>query len=358
MTPVTESRMGVLDALKALACVLIVWHHLAFYWPMSSVARPLAPEVIDWLRLHARMAVQVFLVVSGFLLARSMAPGAAPQAPWLALVGRRYARLLVPYAAALVLTILVAEAVRAAGGHPAAPDDPTWMQLLAHLLMLQDVLGEESLSAGIWYVAIDLQLFALAAGLCAVAGGRHPRLLVAAVLALTAASLLVCNRHARLDVTALYFFGAYGMGMLAGWAARSDRPWAWWGGLALLGLMALAVDWRGRIAVAWLTSLGLGAVPISGAMSWQAPRWVAWLARISYPVFLVHFSVLLAVGALWARWFPNGPWANALGMLLAFGLSLWAGAALHRLERNLVRPRVAVGWQVAVLAAGMLAMGL
>ena len=348
-------RLGPVDALKALACVLIVWHHLAFYGPMSDVLQPWAPGLVAWFSNDARMAVQVFLVVSGFLLAQGMAPGGAPATPWLLLVARRYVRLLVPYAAALVLTLIVAEVVRAGADHPAVPAEPTWTQLLAHLLLLQDLLGQEALSAGVWYVAIDLQLYALATGLGALAAGR-PRLLVGAVVALTAASLLACNRDVRLDTTALYFFGAYGLGLLAGWAAASPRPMMWVAGIAALGALALALDWRGRIAVAWVCALALAVLQIAGGMAWRAPRWLGGLASISYPVFLVHFSVLLAIGAAWGRWFPEGVMTNAAGLVLAFGLSLAAGAALHRLERGRRRPRTALGWQLAVLAAGWVAM--
>lgn len=349
-----NDRLGPVDALKALACVLIVWHHLAFYGPMSDLARPLAPAVVDWLFAYGRMAVQVFLVVSGFLLARSMGPGRAPSAPWAEQVGRRYLRLLVPYAAALVLAILVADLVRNSVGHPDAPATPTWAQLLAHLLMVQDLVGEEALSAGVWYVAIDLQLFALAALLCRLPG----RAAVWSVALLTAASLLWANLSERMDTTALYFFGAYGMGLLAAWSARSARPWTGLAAVAALGAVALALDWRDRIAVAWVSALALGVLQAAGAMAWQPPQWVAWLARISYPVFLVHFSVLLAVGALWGWLWPEGAAVHALGMLVAFALSLAAGAGLHRLEQGLVRPRVALGWQLAVLAAGLVAMGI
>lgn len=347
-----SDRLGPVDALKALACVLIVWHHLAFYGPMSDLARPLAPALLDWLSTYGRMAVQVFLVVSGFLLARGMGPGCAPSRPWPEQVGRRYLRLLVPYAAALVLTILVADAVRASVGHPEAPATPTWSQLLAHLLLVQDLLGEESLSAGVWYVAIDLQLFALAALLCRLPGTAA----VAAVAAMTAASLFWCNLDRRFDVTALYFFGAYGLGLLSAWSARAARPWAWLAAVAALGGLALALGWRDRIAVAWACALALGVLQASGAMAWQAPRWVQALARISYPVFLVHFAVLLAVGALWRWLWPAGAMVHALGMVLVFGLSLLIGAALQRLEQRVARPSTALGWQVAVLAAGMLAI--
>jgi peptidoglycan/LPS O-acetylase OafA/YrhL len=347
-----NDRLGPVDALKAFACVLIVWHHLAFYGPMSDLARPLAPALVDWLFAYGRMAVQVFLVVSGFLLARSMGPGRAPSTPWTEQVGRRYLRLLVPYAAALVLAILVADLVRNSVGHPDAPATPTWAQLLAHLLMLQDLVGEEALSAGVWYVAIDLQLFALATLLCRLPGAAA----VAAVAALTAVSLFWCNLDPRFDATALYFFGAYGLGLLSGWSARSVRPWAGLATVAVLGSLALVLGWRDRIAVAWACALALGVLQATGAMEWPAPRWIAWLSGVSYPVFLVHFPVLLAVGALWHWLWPQGAVQHALGMVLVFALSLLAGAGLHRLEQRIVRPRNALGWQVAVLAAGMLAM--
>lgn len=67
------------DLLKAAACQFIVLHHLCFYGPMADHARPLAPALIDWLADPARMAVQVFLVVAGFLAAQSLS---RPQARW------------------------------------------------------------------------------------------------------------------------------------------------------------------------------------------------------------------------------------------------------------------------------------
>lgn len=65
-------RLPFIDALKALASQLIVLHHLAFYGPMSDYARSLAPETMSWFYSNARIAVQVFLVVGGFLAAQSL----------------------------------------------------------------------------------------------------------------------------------------------------------------------------------------------------------------------------------------------------------------------------------------------
>lgn len=69
-----SSRLPLLDTAKGLACAAIVAHHLAFYGPMSDIAQPLAPDLMAWLYDYARMAVQIFLVLGGYLAAASLAP--------------------------------------------------------------------------------------------------------------------------------------------------------------------------------------------------------------------------------------------------------------------------------------------
>ncbi|MDP1357437.1 hypothetical protein, partial [Klebsiella pneumoniae] len=88
-------------------------------------------------------------------------------------------------------------------------------QLVAHALLLHDVLGYEALTVGAWYVAIDLQLFALLVGLMWLArrGWRHPSRLVVGPLLVGAAMLasaFVFNRQPGLDAFGPYFFVSYG----------------------------------------------------------------------------------------------------------------------------------------------------
>ena len=102
------SRTPLIDVAKGLACVMIVWHHLAFYGPMSDIAQPLAPQLVAWLYDHGRMAVQVFLVLGGYLATASLAPqGVARFDRAGAAVAKRFVRLVVPYAVALLFTVLV-----------------------------------------------------------------------------------------------------------------------------------------------------------------------------------------------------------------------------------------------------------
>ena len=69
-----RSQFGLINLMKAGAAQLIVLHHLAFYGPMSDHVRPMWPSLIEWLSDTARIAVQVFLVIGGFLAAKSLWP--------------------------------------------------------------------------------------------------------------------------------------------------------------------------------------------------------------------------------------------------------------------------------------------
>lgn len=362
------SRTPLIDMIKGMACATIVWHHLAFYGPMSDIAHPLAPTLMAWLYDYGRMAVQVFLVLGGYLAAASLAPQGVARFDHAGnAIAKRFVRLVVPYAVALLLSVVVSALVRHWMEHPSVPEQPTLSQLLANALLLQDIVGEDALSAGVWYVAIDFQLFALTvlllAGVKALPGAwarRHAAALAQVlVVAGTAASLWVFNRMGALDMWALYFFGAYGLGMLAYWAVRAPhghQAQGWLAAMVLLGGAALAMDFRGRIAVAVVTALCLVAAMRSERVrSWTGIAPLVQLGQMSYSVFLVHFSVCLLVNAVVSQLWPDSPVLNALGMLLAFALSLAAGRLLYlRVERHVPSWATALRWQAGLVGTGLL----
>jgi peptidoglycan/LPS O-acetylase OafA/YrhL len=101
-----------------------------------------------------------FFVVAGFLFAGKHAPGGVLLVPHpVQAIKRRYLRLVVPYLAALILAIGCAAVARMWIVHEPISAAVGPFQLLAHALLLQDLLDQDVLSAGIWYVAIDFQLF-------------------------------------------------------------------------------------------------------------------------------------------------------------------------------------------------------
>ncbi len=335
-TSAPPSHFPLVQAIKALASQLIVWHHLVFYGPLSDVVQPHAIGLFDWLYDQARIAVQAFLVVGGFLAARSLFGtfSAAQTPPLFALLRQRYLRLLRPYLPALALAVLAAAVARALAPLESVPTAPGLGQVLAHLFLLQDVLGIEALSAGVWYVAMDWQLYALLALLLwllrRLAGANTDQgniLASTACVALTAASLWVWNREASLDAWAPYFFGAYGLGVLAQRACQAQRRVLGAVLLVLLVGVALFLQWRSRILVAGAVALLLLA---TAHLDWKNSAPTRFLGDISYALFLVHYPVFLLVASAVHSLWPQSVALNALGMLLSWALSMGAATLLHR----------------------------
>lgn len=337
-----RERLPLVDLLKAVASQLIVLHHLAFYGPMSDQVATWAPQLVDWLSQHGRLAVHVFLVVGGYLAARQLAPAGRLQVAGslLAVVRHRYLRLVLPYAGTLLVAMLCTAVARRWLEHDSIPDAASAWQVAAHLLLLQDLLGISALSAGVWYVAIDLQLFVLLLALLWLAAvlerrlGWGPSTSIWLISGMALMALLHFNRNPSWDIAAPYFFGSYGLGVLAAWhGAPGVRPharllaWCAFAGV----LLALSLEFRSRVALAAVTACALAFAGAAGrSLHGWGVRVIEWLSSISYSLFLIHFGVCLVVNAVFTRFLPSSVTVQSAGVLVAWGASVAAAALFHR----------------------------
>jgi peptidoglycan/LPS O-acetylase OafA/YrhL len=225
--------------------------------------------------------------------------------------------------------------------HHSISAPPSVAQLLAHVFYLQDILGYQALSAGIWYLAIDFQLFALVLVLTALtrwlarALALRPQaaatLTRATLATLAVASLFWFNRDSGFDRWAIYFFGAYFVGMVLRWALAGLIPSGYLWAYLVLMMAAVAVEWRVRLLVAALTAV---IVMFAGnrqiLQSWPKSPLIAYLGQTSFSLFLVHFPVCLVVNAWFSRYelSPGEAW---LAMFVAYGASLVFAAAFYRI---------------------------
>ncbi|MGZ3460998.1 MAG: acyltransferase family protein [Archangium sp.] len=338
----SPSRLPFLELLRACASHLIVWHHLAFYGPLSDIAYPLAPELMDELSRYGRMAVQVFFVLGGLLMARK---GTSEESPRLRALGaaawHRYRRSGLPYLVVLGVAIAANAVARGWMDHESISAPPELPQVLAHVFLLHDILHFEALTAGIWYLAIDFQLFlltflisALAPKLARALGPWKP------VSGFTAAQLLFWplalaalfgfNRHASLDVWGIYFFGSYFLGMVLQWTLAGRLPRALFWAYVALVVAASVYDWRPRLLVATATALLIHGAGRTGLLErWPRSRLIGYLGRISFSLFLTHFPVCLVVNAAVSRLWPQSPGAALGGMVGAWLLSIAAAVVFH-----------------------------
>lgn len=323
-------RMPLIDAFKAIAAQIILLHHLSSYGPIAAALREALPFTMGALFEYGRMAVQVFLVIAGFLAAKGLsADGQALNRSPLPLLWKRYLRLVVPFLAAISLAIVCSAIAGQWMDDEAIPDRATLGQWLAHATLLHGVLGIDSLSAGVWYVAIDFQLFALMALL--LWAGRAAWLAPALVLGMGVASLFWFNLDPSLDNWAIYFFGSYALGAAAWWASDRRQLSAWLGVILTVAIAALVVDFRGRIALALVVALTLGFSRRIGLLNtWPDSPLLAFLGQISYSVFLVHFPILLLSNGLYTLYEFDSVEAALYGFVATWVVSVFIGTLFYR----------------------------
>ena len=326
-------RSAFIDNVKGISCLFIMLHHLAFYGPMSDVAMIALPETIDFLIVYGRMAVAVFLVIGGFLTGQKLfEQNIFSDRSALLLIWHKYQRLVIPYSAAIALAIICSYVASYLMQHSSIPEAPSIAQLISHLFFLQNLIGYESLSAGLWYVAMDFQLFTVTVLIVFLINDlilktwshkKTSRVSLITVALITLMSMFIFNLDEHYDNTFLYFYVAYGLGILAARMSRSSSK------NFLLFLMldilifALYLDFRGRVLIAGVVAaaLCLGYQNLwLNAKIWENP--LAKLGRMSYSIFLVHFPISLVVSGIWTHWYPNDPWMNVLGMITSATLSL------------------------------------
>jgi peptidoglycan/LPS O-acetylase OafA/YrhL len=343
-------RSLLIDGLKALAAQTIVVHHLVSYGPMAEAAGVAAPGLVAWFGYYGRWAVQVFLVLAGFLTAQALcARETGLSHPW-SLIAKRYVRLVWPFGVAVTLAVIAAEIARFWTDDSMLPETAGLMQYLSHWLLIHGVLGHESLSTGVWYVAIDFQLFLLTVLLLwssqALRWAGWAPLLIGA---LTMASLVWIRTWSDWDNWAPYFYNAYGVGLLMGWLTRREHQALPWVRAALLGVLGVLV-WQfaatlnGRLAVIlavsillWVASFPVvrvmpnmfgGLKPLLGAT-------INYLGATSFALFLVHFPVSMLVNAAQDRFDWTAPQDGVMAMVFAwFGSMLLADVFYRFVERS------------------------
>ena len=338
----TQQRSALIDTLKGICCLLILTHHLAFYGPMSDAAYALIPGAIDFLFEYGRMAVSVFLVIGGFLTGQIICkPNVFVKKSVIEFIWTKYVRLVIPYVAAITLAIACSFIASRWMQHSSLSASPEPAQLTSHLFLLQNLLGYESLSAGLWYVEIDFQLFLVTLLLIFLiervspaswSYSRTHNISMGIITLLTIGSLFVFNLNETLDTTFLYFYSSYGLGILVAYLTREKATYFLLLLLSIVVGLSLYLNFRERILISLTTAVILC---LSFQQDWMnAQIWhnpFAYLGKISYSIFLVHFPISLLFSALFWTLYPHDPMMNIIGMCLSAITSLLVAVVFYRL---------------------------
>ncbi|WP_423595077.1 acyltransferase family protein [Roseateles sp. MS654] len=312
-----DSHVGSLDGLRGLAAI---WVFLAHAHMLSGMRWM---PVLTW----GDMAVDLFMMISGFLMAhnylhrRAREPWTAPST-WQAFWLRRFFRIAPCYYLLLAVAMLIGpwlhecrELIAVPFPNTATPErrylDTSLANIAAHVSFVFGALPDFAFRTALpdWSIGLEMQFYAVFPLLMLFIGaaGRPARIAAAIVLALGAGWLLR-GYGARFEMPA--FLGLklhiFLIGIVFGYARFQGATWASW---ALAGAIVMVEVLREpglhSASFAGLV-LGMGLL-VSGPAAWPAlARVRGWLAaaparlagEYAYCLYLIHLLWLIPIAGL------------------------------------------------------------
>ncbi|MDO7845891.1 acyltransferase [Hymenobacter sp. M29] len=335
LSPVPANRYAELDLLRFLASLAVVLLHFTYSMPRVAHIGPTFP-VLGGIFRYGYLAVDLFFMISGFVVVKSARPKALPQ-----FAVARITRLYPAYWLSCGLTFV--------GLHVVGSGAASWRQLLFNLTMLQEFFGQPHLNGVYWSLTYELTFCFLVALLIA---GRLWRLHFPVLLGWLAYTL-VAGPLPPAHLFSYLFIPKHSAYFIAGmlfYVLQSRRHAAWQVHLALFAALALAL--RSDRAERQLAQQFYHDAPLNGVLTaglivlfflvlycilvrqWRLPAhpvW-GWLGSLTYPLYLLHGTGAAVLGPLAGRLNSYLLLGGALALVL-----LLAGAAHALVERPLSR---------------------
>ncbi|NUS09351.1 MAG: acyltransferase [Nonomuraea sp.] len=311
--PATRGRLAGLDGLRGLAALFVVLHHC---WLLSFPGFPVndAPWWTGWL-LYGHFAVVVFIVLSGFSLAVSPARNGWELGSARTFFQRRAWRILPPYWAALLFSLVIAWAVIPQPGQQA----PTGQSALIYGLLLQDVFGSPSPNGAMWSIAVEAQLYLVFPLMLLVLRRWGAAVMLGAVTLIVVAVGALAPAVPAVDLLMRLtpqFAALFAVGAVCAGVVRTpdgpDRP-AWhWYALAAAAPVLLLVVAAGPVWVVghffWVDlAVGPAAGLLLAGVATGRPVWlvrlldtrpVRRLGSFSYSLYLIHAPLVVMINRL------------------------------------------------------------
>jgi peptidoglycan/LPS O-acetylase OafA/YrhL len=314
--PATEAtrpgRVVGLDGIRGLAALYVVAYHIFVRaWPRYPSAYH-APFWAAWLS-YGRGAVAMFIVLSGFSLGLGPARSGWKLKSTATYAHRRAWRILPPYWAALVFSLVMTWFVLAQPGWPV----PNGKSVVVYGLLVQDVFAVGSPNRAFWSIAIEAQLYVLLPLLLLLVRRVSARAMVGLVAAIVV-TIGVLGPHVPLmnsalvkftpDLAVLFAVGLLAAGIVTAGERTRSRPWAGYALAATVPAIALMVvkgaTWSSInlfwLDLAWAPALGC----FLAAVATSRPRFVVRflnsrmprsLGSCSYSLYLTHTPIVIAV---------------------------------------------------------------
>lgn len=281
----SEQRLAGLDGLRGLAASAVVLYHIAAAFTLVH-----GGHVPQWLA-SGKFGVQLFFVLSGFVILMTIERGPSPRAFLIS----RFARLFPAYWAAVALAAAVGLCWNGGDFPNASPE-----LVAANFTMLQRFLGVQPLDWSYWSLPCELVFYS---GMLVAIWARGLRYLECASLIWIAVALLIAvSRTEPVENYAQFFAIGISLYRLANDEATPLTYAVLVAGLALCTFgCGPAPNDADPVTYFGVGLFATGAVWVAAT---RPPRFLTsrpmlFLGAISYPLYLVHFRLsYVAIAAL------------------------------------------------------------
>lgn len=299
-----------LDGLRGLTALYVVLFHcwlLAF----PGFPRNSGPSWLGWL-MYGRLAVVLFLTLSGFSLALSAARRGWRSGSLAGFLRRRAWRIVPPYWAALVFSLAVARWVVPASHF----GPPTGASVLVYGLVAQDMVTAPTPNGAFWSIGVEAELYLVFPLLLLIRRRLGAVVLLAGVTLLVVAHGLTANGGTPVEglngltpnLAPVFVAGLVGAGVVVASERVRRLPWHWAAALAALPVLALivvkgpvwTVDHYFWVDLAVVPAMTLLLVAVSTGRPdvltrLLSTRPVRALGDFSYSLYLVHLPIVMVV---------------------------------------------------------------
>lgn len=340
MSAETRPRYVFIDALRGFAALAVVGFHAREGGHLAQLDAYLG-SVLRAVLHRGDAGVTVFFVISGFVIAASMAHAHVTAGYVGRFLARRSVRLDPAYWASLALTVGVGVlSVRFVPGKTYVP--PTWGEVLIHLTYLTDLLGVRQISAVYWTLCYEIQFYVTFALLLLAVTRLRGRLgpegaLTSVVWPAVLLSDLWLVGLAPFQVHGLFVdrWHLFLTGVLL-WRAvvlRGERAHTVAAGLQVMLLGAMGwVRADAQLHVAAATGALVLAVGLAGRLeTWLSWRALQGLGAISYSLYLTHNAVTGPLFRVGYRLTGRTPLWEAVWFVLSLAACIGFAWGFHRL---------------------------
>jgi peptidoglycan/LPS O-acetylase OafA/YrhL len=147
-------RVTTVDVLRGIAALAVSWFHFTHGNP-----RFLDPGVVKASGAYGWLGVEIFFVISGFVIPHALARGAYRLSDYPRFLLKRIIRLDPPYLATIVIVVSLAYLSAAAPWYRGPQPQVSPAQIMLHLGYLNVFFGYPWLDPVFWTLAIELQYY-------------------------------------------------------------------------------------------------------------------------------------------------------------------------------------------------------